>query len=58
MAKVNKTASGETPKLIEVHFIVSPTGKFGLAYSVGEKGFFNEPQAIELVDAGYAELVK
>lgn len=42
---------------VEVFFIVSPTGKFGLAYNVGEKGFFNSAQAIELVESGYAEFV-
>jgi hypothetical protein len=46
-----------TANEVEILFIVSPTGKFGLAYNVGETCFINENQANELVDAGYAELV-
>jgi predicted transcriptional regulator YheO len=42
----------------KLKFKVSPTGKFGLAYNVGESGAFNEAQANELVESGYAEFVK
>lgn len=45
-------------KKLKVKFKVSPTGKFGLAYNVGESGSFNEAQATELVESGYAEFVK
>jgi len=51
-----ETATKE--KKLKVKFKVSPTGKFGLAYNVGESGSFNEAQANELVESGYAELVK
>jgi hypothetical protein len=62
-APVVETPAVETPavetlvKEIEIVFLVSPTGKFGLAYNVGETCFINENQANELIDAGYAELV-
>ena len=45
-------------KKLKVKFKVSPTGKFGLAYNVDEIGSFNEAQAAELVESGYAEFVK
>jgi hypothetical protein len=51
-------ASDESPKLIKVKFLLSPTGKFGLAYSAGEVGEFEEKQAAELVEAKYAEYTK
>jgi hypothetical protein len=51
-------ASDESPKLIKVKFLLSPTGKFGLGYSAGEEGEFEEKQAAELVEAKYAEYVK
>ena len=43
---------------VEVKFLLSPTRKFGLGYSVGEIGFFTENEAAELVEAKYAEYVK
>lgn len=46
---------GKTKK---VKFLLSPTRKFGLAYSFGEEGEFEEKQAAELVEAKYAEYVK
>lgn len=42
----------------KVKFIVSPTGTFKLAYSVGEEGTFEAKQADELIEAGYAVEVK
>lgn len=45
-------------KKLKVKFKVSPTGKFNLAYNVGETALFNEAQATELVESGYAEFVK
>lgn len=38
----------------KIKFTVSPTGKFGLAYNVGETGSFETKQAEELIEAGYA----
>jgi len=43
---------------LEIEFILSPTGKFKLGYNVGEKAAFPTLQADELIDAGYAKLVK
>jgi hypothetical protein len=43
---------------VEVKFLLSPTRKFNLGYSVGETGFFTENEATELVEAKYAEYVK
>ena len=43
---------------VEVEFILSPTGKFGLGYNPSEVGEFGAIQANELVDAGYAKFVK
>jgi hypothetical protein len=51
---VNKP-SGKTKK---VKFLLSPTGRFNLAYNEGEEGVFEEKQAAELVQAKYAEYVK
>ena len=45
-------------KIVKVKFLLSPVAKFGLAYSEGETGFFDENQAKELVEAKYAEYVK
>ena len=52
------TASDESPKLIKVKFLLSPTGKFGLGYSAGVVGEFEENQSTELVEAKFAEYVK
>lgn len=40
---------------VEVEFIASPTGKFGLAYNTGEKANFDKKQAEILIDAGVAK---
>jgi len=45
-------------KTAKVKFLLSPVGKFGLAYISGETGTFTKQQATELVDAKYAEFVK
>ena len=47
----------EKSKKVKVKFLLSPTGKFGLGYSAGEEGEFEEKQAAELVEAKYAEYV-
>jgi len=45
-------------KKSKIKFILSPTGKFGLAYGVNEIVEMNANQADEIVDSGYAEFVK
>jgi len=52
-----KTAP-KSKKSLKVKFLLSPTGRFGLAYSEGETGTFPENEANELVEAKYAEFVK
>lgn len=58
MSTKDKNKAGNSSALFKVKFLLSPTGKFGLGYSAGEEGEFNENQATELVEAGYAEYVK
>lgn len=53
-AKANKNDG----KKVKIQFLLSPTGKFQLAYNVGEVVKINELQANELIEAGYAEIVK
>jgi hypothetical protein len=56
---VEETAVSEgLSDLVLIRFLLSPTGKFGLGYSAGEEGEFEEKQATELVEAKYAEYVK
>ncbi len=38
-----------------IKFSQSPTGKFGLAYSVGEIGFVEDELGKEVIKAGYGE---
>lgn len=45
-------------KSVKVKFVLSPTGRFGLGYNPGETASLLELQANELIEAGYAELVK
>jgi hypothetical protein len=54
-ASTPKETSGKTKK---VKFLLSPTGKFNLAYNVGETGTLPANQADEVVAAKYAEFVK
>lgn len=42
-------------KLIEVTFIKSPTGAFGLAYNAGQVGYVDPEMAKKMEDAGYIE---
>jgi hypothetical protein len=44
-------------KLLKIRFLLSPTGKFNLAYNIGEVAVFNDLQASALVESGFAELV-
>lgn len=43
---------------LKVKFLLSPCGKFKLGYNIGEVASFPALQAEELIEAGYAELVK
>jgi hypothetical protein len=43
---------------VEVKFLLSPTGKYSLAYNVGEIGSLAKPLATELVEDLFAEFVK
>ncbi len=45
-------------KTKKIKFILSPTGKFGLAYGVDEIVEMNANQANEIVESGYAEFIK
>lgn len=45
-------------KKLKVKFLVAPAGKFLLPHNVGQIDSFNEAQANELVESGYAEFVK
>jgi hypothetical protein len=49
-----KQVQGETPVLKTIQFVASPTGFFDLAYSSGDVVEFEQKQAKELVEAGYA----
>lgn len=51
-------ANKKAGKEVKIQFLLSPTGKFQLAYNVGEVVKINELQANELIEAGYAEIVK
>lgn len=54
---VEKVVSA-TGKKLKVKFLLSPTGKFSLGYNKDEEASFPKIQAEELIEAGYAELVK
>jgi hypothetical protein len=41
-----------------IKFKKSPIGAYGLSYAVGEIAEFEESQAIELIENGFAELVE
>lgn len=46
----------EKVKLVKGKFLLSPTGRFGLAYNAGEKASLPELQAKELDEAGYFKI--
>jgi hypothetical protein len=56
--KPELAAKAPKEKKAKIKFILSPTGKFGLAYGVDEIVEMNANQANEIVGAGYAEFVK
>jgi hypothetical protein len=55
---ISDTPSESKGESLKVKFLLSPVGKFGLAYSVDEIASLPENQANELVEAKYAEFVK
>jgi hypothetical protein len=57
MAK-RKPKKEEEKATAKIKFLLSPTGKYNLGYSIGEEVEFDTKKAKELVDACYAEYVK
>lgn len=55
---VQEVAAKKSGKEVKIQFLLSPTGRFNLAYNIGEVAKINELQANELVEAGFAEIVK
>lgn len=53
-----KKETAKLEKKLKVKFLVTPAGKFMLPHNVGQTASFNEAQANELVESGYAEFVK
>lgn len=56
--KTSNSPKAEKEKLVKGVFVLSPTGRFNLAYNVGEKASLPELQALELEEAGYFKLDK
>lgn len=52
------TAPKQKEKKLKGVFVVSPTGKYNLAYNVGESAELPELQALELEEAGFFKLDK
>ena len=56
MAENTENGSKEKPskeELVKGKFLVSPTGRYNLAYNVGEEASLPKLQADELEEAGY-----
>jgi hypothetical protein len=53
-----KTAAPKDGKKGKIEFVASPTGKFNLAYNVGETASLPIKQAAELIELGFAIEVK
>ncbi|WP_202703149.1 hypothetical protein [Flavobacterium sp. UGB4466] len=51
-----KAPKAEKPKLVKGKFLLSPTGRFGLAYNAGESAELESKQAAELDEAGYFKI--
>jgi len=51
----NKIMAKKTIETIEVKFLHSPTGKFGLGYNAGETGPVAVALASEIIESGYGE---
>lgn len=56
--KASTAPKAEKEKYLKGVFVVSPTGKYSLAYNVGESASLPELQALELEEAGYFKLDK
>ncbi|MGQ7945014.1 hypothetical protein [Flavobacterium sp. WC2509] len=56
--KASTVPKAEKEKYLKGVFVVSPTGKYNLAYNVGESASLPELQALELEEAGYFKLDK
>jgi hypothetical protein len=54
--KANEPAAKPSTKKVKGTFVLSPTGRFSLAYSVGEEASLPELQAKELEEAGYFKI--
>lgn len=61
MSKGNTTTASKKDAVVEgqkeVRFLLSPTGRFKLAYNAGDVASFNAEQAEEMIELGYAEEV-
>lgn len=44
----------QTTNMVKVKFTKSPTGAFGLGYTIGDEAEVRQELAIELIDRGYA----
>jgi hypothetical protein len=55
---VNKPDKNAGGKKVKVEFIASPTGKFNLAYNVGESALFDPKQVAELIEFKFCKEVK
>lgn len=49
---------GKKSSDVAVKFVLSPTGRFGLGYNIGDEATFSEEKANELIESGYALPVK
>ena len=43
---------------MKIEFVLSPVGRFGLAFAIGSVAELESEKAQELIDAGYAVLTK
>lgn len=57
-ASVKPAVSKAKEELVKGKFLVSPTGKYNLAYNVGEEAELPKLQAEELDEAGYFKISK
>lgn len=57
-ADAPKADAPKEGKKAKIKFIASPTGKFNLAYNIGETASFPVKQAAELIELGFAIEVK
>lgn len=55
--KKKKKATKHSGKTVKVKFLLSPTGRFNLGYSIGDVAELPALKAQEVIDAEYAEKV-